>query len=177
MYAERLAVSAPSIPLGAAQTELDDGIALGGEANARGFGGDERLKIKEIEQGGFDELAFQDGATNPDQWFLWKNDRAFGDRVHVQLEFQCMQVFQESGVEEAFAIIACEGFKVIEVGLLEAEAAKILDGIGEAAADGKAAMERCVAEEQMEDGLLIGFVRFPIGAGHGQLVKVGDRQL
>src|SRR5262249_29208750 len=44
-------------PLRAPQPELDDRIALRGQADARGLGGDERLEVDDVEQRRLGELA------------------------------------------------------------------------------------------------------------------------
>src|SRR2546429_5759890 len=55
------------------------------------------------------------------------------------------------------------------------EVAQIIDSGRQPAGNGESALKGRLAEREMEDGLLVGDVRLPIGAGHGQLVEIGEQ--
>ena len=49
--------------MGAAQAEIDQQLALGGEHHARRLGGNERLEVEEVHDPRFDELGCGNGAV------------------------------------------------------------------------------------------------------------------
>jgi len=67
----------PIDALGAAQAKFADRVLPGGEAYAGCFGGDERLKIDEIEQWGLQQLRLQNRAMDSNQWLVREDHRAF----------------------------------------------------------------------------------------------------
>ena len=65
--------------LGPPQAELDHLVALGGQADARGLGGDERLEVDEVQERRLEQLALEQRPLHADQRLVGEDDRAFGD--------------------------------------------------------------------------------------------------
>ena len=160
--------------LRAAQAKLDDGVAAGGQADAGGFGGDERLEVEEVEQRGFEELRLKNGALDAQERFVRENNGAFGDRVHVAGETQIAQEAEEGRIEQRLAVSPWNRGEESEVGFGEMEVAEVFDGGGQAGGNGEPASEGGLAKREVEDSLFVGRARLPVGAGHGELVEVGE---
>jgi RNA polymerase sigma factor (sigma-70 family) len=102
---------------------------------------------------------------------------AFRDGVYFEGEFEGSEVFQEGGIEKRFIVVASEVGEVAEVGFGEMEIADVFDDVGKAGRDGEAAFEGLLAEEDVEDRVLVGFAGFPIAVGHGELIEVGEQSV
>src|SRR6056297_26758 len=79
----------------AAQTEFNDDAIARSTLNACCLGGDEGLKIDNIEQGCFHQLCFSQIAFHGEQGFMVKNQRSFLRRNHSAVETKAAQVFEK----------------------------------------------------------------------------------
>src|SRR5260370_31014024 len=128
--------------LGTAQAKLDDGFALGGEANARGFSSNERLEIDKVEKGSFQDLSLEDGALNAQQRFVGENDGAFGDGIQVASEPKSFEITQKALIEHRFSVVTANVGEVVKFTFFELKLLQKFDHLSEAAGDGEAALER-----------------------------------
>ena len=94
--------------LGAAEAELEDGIASGGVADAGGLGGDQGLEVDDVEEGGFEELGLEDRAGDADERLVGEDDGAFGDGVDVAGELQLGEIIRGSRSSKSGAVVAGE---------------------------------------------------------------------
>ncbi len=161
--------------LGASEAELEDGLALGGVADAGGLGGDEGLEVEDVEKGSLDELGLEQGAADAKHRRVRKHGGAFRDGVDVAGELHLLEVVEESPFEERGSIVARERFEEVDVSLLEADGAEVVDGFVESGGDGVAASEGILAEEEVEHGFALAEPGLPVPVGHGELVQVGEQ--
>jgi hypothetical protein len=66
-----------------AHTEFDDRVPACGDADPGGLGGDEGLKVEEVQQGRLDDLRLREGGRDPDDGLVRKHQGTLGHRVKV----------------------------------------------------------------------------------------------
>ena len=113
---------------------------------------------------------------NPQQGFLRKNNRAFGNGLRVAGETQRLEVIHEVRFEQRLAVVAAERGEKARVVIRDMELAEESDRRRQTRRQGEPAAKRRLAEEQLEDGLAIRPAGLPITASHGQLVKAGEQR-
>jgi len=78
----------------AAQTEIDQQFARGGERYARGFRGNERLKMQDIDQARFDELRLLHRCDDTQDRLVFEDDSPLGDGVDITGKAKACKVIQ-----------------------------------------------------------------------------------
>ena len=147
--------------LGAAEAELEQGLVLPrGQAEARGVGGDEGRVVREVEEGGLEELADAEGPLEADEGRAREDDAPLRDGVEA--DGGGVEVL-EPGEEARLGV--GEGphlAEVLDVGGGEPVVLDVLQALLEAGEDGELALERVLAEEEVEDARLFVEVRLPV---------------
>ena len=162
--------------LRAAKSELEDGIALGGFADARCLGGDEGLEVDDVEEGGFDELALQNGSAHLQDGEVGEGEAAFGKGFDGEAPVEFGEGVEVAFLKEGFPVVAGESGEVGEVFFGEVEVAEVVEGGLDAGDEGGGFAEGSAAEEEMEDRFLLVAVVVPVGLAHGELVEVGEER-
>jgi hypothetical protein len=166
----------PIRPLRAPQPELDHRIVAGGQADARGLGGDERGKAGVHQERRLDQLRLQQGAAHAQQRLVGKDDLALGHRVDVQRQPHRAERVEEGAREEGAAVVAAQRLEVCEVVGLEAQRLEIRQRRLQPARHGVAAAEGGGAEVEVERGLLLSPPGAPVAERHRELVEVGEER-
>ena len=133
------------IALGPAGAELHDRAALGGAADAVGFGGDQRLEVDREEHHRLHQLGLDDRAFDDDDRFVGEDRGAFLHRPDVAGKFEIPQVVKECLAEDLFA--PEEG----DVLLGKVEVLEVPHQLFQAGADREAGLIRDLAEKHIED--------------------------
>src|SRR5699024_10064277 len=92
-----------------AQPEFHDGVIAGGMAYTRGLGRDQGLKIDQVQQGRFEQLALDDRPAYTQQRLVGENGRALRDGVHVAGELERGEVVQKALTEQRLPVVAAYG--------------------------------------------------------------------
>src|SRR5687768_13320600 len=137
--------------LGAAQTELENLTAVGGQTDTGRLRGDETLEVDDVQQCRLDQLSLQQRTANAQQRLVLKNDGALRERIDIALEPQAAEIFEESAVEQCRAVARPERSEVVDLALSEGEVLQILDGRPETRRDRESRLERVFAKREMED--------------------------
>jgi len=162
--------------LGAPESEFENGVAVSGVTKVGGFGGDEGLEVDDVEEGGFDELALEKRPANADDGLVGEGELAFGEGIDFELPIEPAEVVEIAVAEEGFVIASGEGGEVVEFSFGEGEAVEEVGGGTGAGHDGRFPPEGCMAVEEMEDGLAVGHLIFPVSITHRELVEVGEER-
>lgn len=161
--------------LGAAESEFEDGLAFGSIAEAGRFGGNEGLEVNEVEEGGFDELALEKGATNAKDRLIGEGEFAFGEGIDFELPIEVAKVVEVAVAEEGLVVGPGEGGEVAKLFFGEGEVVEEVGGGSGASDDGGLTAKGGAAIEEVEDGLAVGHFVLPVAVSHGELVEVGEK--
>ena len=159
--------------LGAPQAKVGDRMALCRANHARGLGGHEGLEVHEVEQGGLDELAVDEGALHAHHGLARKDHVALGHGMNREVEVVVAQVLEEGGLEHGAAARCGNAGEILDVLVVEDEVLDEVWNLAHAAGDGIAAAKGVLAEERVERCLRVHEARLPEALGHGELVEVG----
>ena len=155
--------------MGPAQPEIDQHFVRRGEPHARRLGGDQRLKMQNVDQPRFDELRLRQRRGDAQDRLVGEEHRAFGHGVHVAAETEVAQIIEQVLLEPAGAL---------QPGDLVRREAKVLQKIERLLQPGrqqKSAPRRQGAGEKFEHRR-IGIAMVQIGLGHVELVEVGEQR-
>jgi hypothetical protein len=158
--------------LRAAQAELDDRVAAGREADARGLGRDERLVPDHVDERGLQYLRLYDWTGHARQRLVREHDRAFRHRVDVAGELDAAEVGEEIAFEDGFAVVAVEGGEVGGVFIGKVEVAEEIHDVSLSACDCEAPLEGAGAEKEVEGRDALAQAGGPVCLCHGELVEV-----
>lgn len=93
------------------------------------------------------------------------------------MHFDLAQVHGLQVVEELGLDVGRHGAtQILDVRVVELEVLDVLEALGEAAEDRELALERILAEEQVEHRLVVLLVA-PVRVAHRDLVQVGEQRL
>lgn len=158
------------------QAKFKNRVAAGRVAYSRGFRRDQCLGIENVKQRRFQNLAFNDRARYAHHGLDGKSNRAIGHGIDVAGELEPLEIGEEIRGEERLAVVALQGFEILDVAPIKPELSHVFNRIGEAANNRIAAIERIGSIEEMKDCLGAAKPSFPLAIGHGQLVDIGEQR-
>ena len=153
----------------AAHAEIDEHLARRRQHHARGLGGDQRLKMQDVDQPRFGELCLRHRRGDAQDRFIGEKHRALGHGVHVAGEAKRGEIIEQ---------VLAESPGALEPGDLRRVKAQILEEIERLLQSGgeeKTAAGRKVTEEKLKHS----GVRRPgvqVRLHHVELVKVGQQR-
>ena len=156
------------------QTKFQYGISSGGQTHPGRLGGYQRLKIEDIQQGGFQELALKDRPPYPQYRLVREDQRPLGETVHLAGQLQPAQISQKVGLEYRPAVVTGQAPQIGDILGAESVSVQGFNDAGQPAGNGKTTPEGCAAEGEVEDGFPVLPPGLPIAIGHGQLVEIGQ---
>ena len=86
--------------LRAAKAKFQHAVSAGRLHDARGFGGDQRLVVDDVEQRGFQQLRFHNRRDDTDDRFARKDDRAFRNGQNLARKAQRSQTGEKRFVKD-----------------------------------------------------------------------------
>ena len=153
----------------AAQPEIDQGPALGGQHHARGLGRDHGLEMQQVDQARLDILRLGQRSGHAQDRLVGKEDGALGHRMHIAGEAEPPQPLDQPIAEMAAAREPGQFLFARTDGLEE------IQRLGEARGDQEIAFFRQLADEELEDRQAC-LANLVIGLHHRKLVQVGQQE-
>ena len=149
------------------QPKVDERFPAGGQDRSRRFRGDERLKVEQIHDPGFDELRLGEGSGHAKDRLMWKKHCSFPHGMHVAGEPQGFQIVQARSTEPSGL---CEPFQLslADVQLFQ-EAQDLLQACGHQ----EATLGRQPPDEKLKDSR-VHHALLDVGLHHGELIEVGQ---
>ena len=163
-------------PLRPPQAELQHRLAAGGLAHPRRLGGDEGLKADDVEEHGLQDLALQDGSSDPHQGLVREHHRPLRNGVHVTGEPAVPQIVEKGILEQPLVVVAPQLRQVLEVAGIEPETLQHPDDVPEPATHGETAMVRIFTKGEVKHRFLLSGSGLPVGVRHGELVEVRQQR-
>ena len=124
--------------------------------------------VESQQQESFNQLRLNGRCAHGENRLLRENRRALRHRPDVSREAEAFQIVQEILAENAARA------KIRDVVFAEMQVLDILDRLLQTRRDGKAALVRHLAEEQIEIGDLVLHAAAEVAVCHGQLIKVAE---
>ena len=152
-----------------AQPEIDQHFVRRGKPHARRLGGDQRLKVQNIDQPRFDELRLRQRCGDAQDRLVGEERRAFGHGVDVAAETEVCEIIEQVWLEAAGA------FQPRNVVRREAQLLQKIQRLLEPRCQQESAPRRQGAGEKFEHRR-VGVAMVQIGLGHVELVEVGEQR-
>src|SRR6185436_17903860 len=149
----------------AAQAEVDEQLAGGGENHPRSLGGDKRLEVQGVDQACFQKLCQWQRRRDAQDRLVGEEHRAFRHRVHVTGEAQRAEIVEQAGAEAAGArepgnVLGGKG-----------QVVQKLDRQLEASSKKETSARRQLANKELEHRRL-GLIVVQVGLDHVELIKI-----
>jgi hypothetical protein len=149
----------------APHAEVDQQLSGRGEHAARRFGGDQRLKMQDVDQPRLDELRLRQRRGHAQDRLVGEKHGAFGHGVHVAAKTQRGEIVEKLLAETAGA------FQPRYVGVGKMQRFQEIQRLRQARSEQEPATRRQGAGEEFEHRR-IGIAMIQIGLNHGELIKV-----
>ena len=155
--------------MGPSQPEIDQLLSRGRKDHSRRLGGDHRLKVKDVDEPGFDQLRLRKRRGHPNDRFVREEDGAFRHGIDVAGKSQAREVVEER-VREAIALP-----KPIDLFLENCSVLEKVDGLLQPRRHEEAPASRKPTHEELEYGG-IGLPMIQIRLKHVQLIQIGQQR-
>ena len=162
--------------LGAAQSELQYRIPVGGGADSGRLRGHQGLKVDHVEQRSLQQLTLEEGAGYPEHRLVRKDHRTLGHCVDIEAEVQLAEMSEKLPIEERLAVVSGEGGEEGQIVFLEAQVAEEVQHVGQPRRHRVPASEGIGAKEEMKGRLFLLSAELPVPVGHGELIEVGQQR-
>ena len=152
-----------------AQPEIDQRLVGRREPHARGLGGDQRLKMQNVDKPGFDQLRLRQRRRDPQDRLVGEEYRAFRHRMHVAAKAQRREIVEHAFPEPTIVR------KPIDLAGREAQILQKVERLFETRRHQELPPGGKRADEKLKDrGLRMAVVQ--VGLDHVELIKVGEQR-
>ena len=151
------------------QPEIDQLLARCRKDHSRRLGGDQRLKVEDVDKAGFDQLRLRKRRGHPNDRFVGEENGAFRHGIDVAGEAQAPEVIEEP-VREPIVLP-----KPIDLFLRELQVLKKVEGLLESCRHEEASASWKPTHEELEYGR-IRLAMIQICLKHVQLIQISQQR-